>query len=87
MSAEIAGVAEQSAFVMPRLALRNKDKVYVINSDNRLEIRTVQVLSTSEERVLVVGGVATGEHVVTSTLPNAVDGMEVEPIFRSAGNG
>ena len=87
VNAEIAGVAEQSAYVMPRLALRNKDKVYVINSDNRLEIRTVQVLSTSEERVLVVGGVATGEHVVTSTLPNAVDGMEVEPIFRSAGNG
>jgi len=84
VSAEIKGVSEQIAYVMPRLALRNQDTVYVINADNRLEIRTVEVLSTSEERVVVSGGVVPGERVVTSTLPNAVDGMEVEPIQRQA---
>ena len=68
---------------MPRLALRNENKVYVINEENRLEIRTVDVISTSAEQVLVATGVAPGEHVVTSTLPNAVDGMEVEPLFRA----
>lgn len=87
VSAEIAGVAEQEAFVMPRLALRNKDKVYVINEDNRLEIRTVEVLATSKDRVLVLSGVNSGERVVTSTLPNAVDGMEVEAIFRHEQSG
>ena len=84
VNAEIEGVSEQPALVMPRLALRNQNKVYVINSENKLEIRTVSVISTSEERVLVSGGVNPGEHVVTSTLPNAVDGMDVEPIFRQA---
>ncbi len=84
VSADIGGVQEQDAIVMPRLALRNENKVYVINEENRLEIRTVDVISTSEERVLVASGVAAGEHVVTSTLPNATDGMEVEPIFRTA---
>lgn len=86
VNAEIEGVAERSAFVMPRLALRNQDKVYVINEDNRLEIRTVEVLSTSEDRVLVTAGVSVGDRVVTSTLPNAVDGMEVEPLFRQANS-
>lgn len=84
VNAEIESVNARDALVMPRLALRNQDKVYVINEDNRLEIRTVDVLSTSEDRVLVSSGVTPGEHVVTSTLPNAVDGMEVEPIFRGA---
>ena len=84
VSAEIEGVSEQSAYVMPRLALRNQDKVYVINAENRLEIRTVDVLSTSEERVLVTSGVNPGDRVVTSTLPNAVEGMEVEPIARES---
>lgn len=84
VSAEIAGVSEQYAYVMPRLALRNKDKVYVINEDNELEIRTVEVLSTSEDRVLVTSGVDAGDRVVTSPLPNAVDGMAVEAIFRTA---
>jgi RND family efflux transporter MFP subunit len=82
VSAEIAGVNEQFAYVMPRMALRANDKVYVINADNKLEIRTVNVLSTSEEQVLVSSGVEPGERVVTSTLPNAVDGMDVEPIVR-----
>ena len=84
VNAEIDGISEQSAYVMPRLALRNQDKVYVINAENRLEIRTVNVISTSEDRVLVTSGVNQGEHVVTSTLPNAIDGMEVEPVFRAA---
>lgn len=84
VNAEIQGVNEQKAYVMPRLALRNKDNVYVINEENELEIRTVDVLSTSEERVLVKSGVVPGDRVVTSPVPNAVDGMAVEPLFRNA---
>ena len=80
--ADIAGVNSQSAMVLPRLALRNANKVYVINDENRLEIRTVEVLSTSEEVVLVANGVEVGEKVVTSTIPAAVDGMEVQAITR-----
>lgn len=82
VSAEIAGVSSRSAMVLPRLALRNANKVYVINDDNRLEIRTVDVLSTSEDEVLITGGVEPGEKVVTSTIPAAVDGMEVRAITR-----
>ena len=87
VSAHIDGVKEQPAYVMPRMALRANDKVYVINDENKLEIRTVDVLSTSEERVLVSGGVRTGERVVTSTLPNPVDGMDVEPLTREQERG
>ena len=80
VSAEIAGADRRSVYVMPRKALRNEDKVYVINSDSKLEIRTVTVLSTSEERVYVTSGVEPGDQVVTSTIPAAVDGMQVEAI-------
>lgn len=80
--ADIAGVNSQSAMVLPRLALRNANKVYVINDENRLEIRTVEVISTSEDIVLVSNGVAVGDKVVTSTIPAAVDGMEVRAMSR-----
>ena len=80
--ADIAGVNSQSALVLPRLALRNANKVYVINDKNRLEIRTVEVISTSEDTVLVSNGVEVGDKVVTSTIPAAVDGMEVRAITR-----
>ncbi|MCW8926206.1 MAG: efflux RND transporter periplasmic adaptor subunit [Xanthomonadales bacterium] len=81
--AEIAGIHSQPAMVLPRLALRNADKVYVINDQNRLEIRTVEIISTSEETVLVGKGVEVGDKVVTSTIPAAVDGMEVRAISRA----
>jgi len=80
--ADIAGVNSQSAMVLPRLALRNANKVYVINDENRLEIRTVEVISTTEDIVLVSNGVAVGDKVVTSTIPAAVEGMEVRAISR-----
>lgn len=84
VSAEIAGVTSQSALVLPRMALRNANKVYVINDENRLEIRTVKVLFTSEDIVLVTSGVEPGEKVVTSTIPAAIDGMEVRAISRQS---
>ena len=80
--ADIAGVNSKSALVLPRLALRNANKVYVINDENRLEIRTVEILSTSKDTVLVSNGVKVGDKVVTSTIPAAVDGMEVRAMVR-----
>lgn len=82
VTARIAGSHARDAFVIPRVALRNADKVYVINDEDKLEIRTVDVLSTSRERVLLNGGVTAGERVVTSTIPAAVDGMHVQAITR-----
>ncbi len=84
VTAEIEGAAPRRALVMPREALRNADKVYVVNAEEKLEIRTVEVLSTSEERVLVSSGVEPGEQVVTSTIASAVDGMQVQAITRLA---
>ncbi|MBT8069456.1 MAG: efflux RND transporter periplasmic adaptor subunit [Xanthomonadales bacterium] len=80
--ADIASANTKAALVLPRLALRSANKVYVINDQNRLEIRTVEILSTSDETVLVSTGVKVGDKVVTSTIPAAVDGMEVRAITR-----
>ena len=82
VNAEIASSRSQDAFVIPRLALRNADKVYFINDEEKLEILTAEILSTSDEKALLTGGVANGERVVTSTIPAAVDGMQVKAITR-----
>lgn len=84
VSAEIEGTLQRHAYTIPRDALRSEDEVYVINDEQRLEIRKVNVLSTSEERVLLAGGVEEGEQVVTSTIPAAVDGMRVQAVRRDA---
>ena len=85
VSAEIAGVNSQHALVMPRDALRSENKVYVIK-DEKLEIRTVEVLSTSMDQVFVTMGVEPGEQVVTSPVRGAHEGMAALAITRSAQN-
>ena len=82
VNADLASANSKSALVLPRLALRNANKVYVINDENRLEIRTVEILSTSKDTVLVSNGVEECEQVVTSTIPAAIDGMEVRAMTR-----
>ena len=88
VSAEIHAGARRSVLVMPRDALRAAEKVYVINDTGRLEVRDVEVLSTSPERVYLTAGVNPGEQVVISAMPTAVEGMRVEAIssdLRSQG--
>ncbi len=82
VNASIDGADSQPGLVMPRDALRHDDKVYVINGDSKLEIRKVTVLSTSATQVIVSDGVSAGEQVVTSSLPNAFEGMAVLAIQR-----
>ena len=83
VNASINSAVAQHALVMPRDALRGKDKVYVVAGD-KLEIRTVSVLSTSAEQLIVSAGVAADEKVVTSAVRSAYDGMAVRAIKRSA---
>lgn len=83
VTAEIDGFSPQSAMVLPRVALRKEDSVYVIK-DDKLEIRTVNVLSTNEEHVIVSDGVSVGDQVVTSPVRSAYDGMAAQAIVRTA---
>lgn len=82
VSAKIDSNFSQDTLQIPRVALHNNDKVYVINEESKLEIRQVNVLSTNKDTVHIASGIAAGERVVTSTVPAVVDGMEVKALVR-----
>jgi RND family efflux transporter MFP subunit len=77
VEAEITGVEIPDAFVLPRTALRNGDQVLVIDAESRLRFRTVEVLRTTRESVVIAEGLSEGELVCTSTLEAVTDGMRV----------
>jgi RND family efflux transporter MFP subunit len=64
-----------NAIRLPRLALRNGRNVYVMNDDNLLEIREVQIVWTEPDAVLVTGGLGPEERVVTSRISTPVPNM------------
>jgi multidrug efflux pump subunit AcrA (membrane-fusion protein) len=81
VQAEIAGVAEDDIVVLPRTALRNEDQVLVIDTENRLHFRSVEVLRVYRDDVFVSGGLEPGELVSVSPLQTVVEGMRVQPLL------
>jgi hypothetical protein len=55
--------------------LRGGDQVWVMNADNRLEQRSVQIGYRGDGYVLVTAGLAPGERVVTTPIDAAAEGM------------
>ncbi|MBW1906184.1 MAG: efflux RND transporter periplasmic adaptor subunit [Deltaproteobacteria bacterium] len=63
------------AIRLPRVALRNGRNVYVMNDQDMLEIRDVQIVWTEPDAVLVTGGLGSNERIVTSRIATPVPNM------------
>jgi hypothetical protein len=73
LSAYIQGFAS-AQFVIPERALRG-DKIYVMDSDDRLVIKPVDVLFRSAAGVAIAGDLNEGEQLVLNDLIPAIPGM------------
>jgi RND family efflux transporter MFP subunit len=90
VDAEIEGRTAGQVRLAPRAALRLDGRLMVVDRDNRLRFRRVEILRKEGERVVIEDGLEPGDRVCISPLEIAVDGMEVrlaepEPLG-SAGN-
>ena len=86
VNAEIEGLLVQNVVVMPRNALRNGNRVLVVDEDNRLHYRDIEPLRLYRDEVLIQSGLAPGERVCISPLQTAIDGMPVEPVEETTGS-
>jgi multidrug efflux system membrane fusion protein len=77
VDAEIRGVEVDNAVVVPRTALIGDDQVLVVDNENRLRFRTVNVLRATRTTVVIGAGLSDGEMVCISTLEAVTDGMRV----------
>ena len=77
IEAEIQGHRYEDLVVLPRTAMHGENRVAIVDEENRLRFRMVEVLRTESERILVRSGIAAGERVCLSALETPVEGMEV----------
>ena len=77
VNAEIFGREIQNATVIPREALRAGDTVFVINEDQRLEIREVVVAHSSESEAIIESGIKPTDRVIVSSIRNPIPGMSL----------
>lgn len=68
----------EAQIVVPRASVHD-GQVYVVDGENRLDIRKAQVAFTRGTLAVLKGGVKPNEKVVTSELASAVEGMLLAP--------
>ncbi len=75
--AEILGRELPDAVVLPRIALREGDRVLVLDDTGALRFRDVEVLRLERDVVVIGGGLEPGEEVCVTPIAGAIDGMAV----------
>lgn len=75
MRADIKGRRFSDVFVLEPQWLREGNSVWVMNDDDALEIRPVEVLYRDDNAVLISAGLDAGERVITSRLSTPAEGM------------
>jgi len=83
VNAEISGRLLEDIVVLPRSALRGRDQVVVVDAENRLRLRRVDILRKQRETVVIAGGLAPGELVCTSPLETIDEGSEVKIVVEA----
>ena len=81
VAAEIEGQYLNDIVRPPRAALRPNSQVLIIDGDNRLRFRAVNVLRLENDFVLIDSGLESGEVVNLSPIQTVVDGMRVSLTF------
>jgi RND family efflux transporter MFP subunit len=79
VTAEILGSAIDGVAVVPRAALRGETQVWILDAEDRLRIRDVEVLRLAGSSMVIGGGLADGERVIVSALDFVSEGMRARP--------
>ena len=80
VEAFISGREIDDIIALPRAAIRNGNQVLVVDAENKMHYRDVEIFRFEEERVLITGGLASGEIVCVSPIQAVVNGMTVQPV-------
>lgn len=80
VNVDIQGRTVQEGALIPRSCLRPGNVVWVVDQENRLFFRTVEVVRTQGHKALIQSGLSDGERVVLSHLQAVTDGMAVRVV-------
>lgn len=78
VNADIYGKVIDGVVRLPRKVLQRKDQITLVNADNELAFKTVELAQHDGEAILVTG-LSNGDRVLLSRVPYAVAGLKVQP--------
>ena len=82
VTADIAGRAMDDVIRVPRSALRAASQLLIVDDDNRIRIRDVDVIRADARSAYIGGGVEAGERIAVSAIETPLNGMYVRTTDR-----
>ncbi|MDR4501819.1 MAG: efflux RND transporter periplasmic adaptor subunit [Nitrospirales bacterium] len=81
VQANIEGRERPGIFILPPSAINTtSNEVMIVDHDNRVAVRQLDVLKQEPDRILVRGGLQAGDRIVLSGIDVPVDGIEVQVV-------
>jgi len=77
VAATIEGKHIQGVLRIPRLALRGNGQIIIVGDDDRVQIRSVDILRTDAKYAYILGGAVEGEQLCLTAIENPINGMRV----------
>ncbi|MBV1904733.1 MAG: efflux RND transporter periplasmic adaptor subunit [Pseudomonadales bacterium] len=90
VEATLYGPEIDNVMRVPRVALRSNGEVFVVDANNQLRARDVEVIRVANDQVFIQSGLNSGERVCISSIDHVFDGMKVRlgnPISSSVAQG
>jgi len=77
---ELQGKIQKNMIAIPRSALHPHNFVLLMNSDQKLVKKQIDVLYTLNDFVVVKSGIKSGDIIILSDIIPAIDGMKIDPV-------
>jgi len=74
-----AGEVLKGVIEIPRTALRENSSVWVMDSDQKLRVKHVEIARMEKQSALISAGLQEGDMVILTALLGGVDGMKLRP--------
>lgn len=77
VSATIQGLTVEDVIRVPRRVIRRSDELVFVSEDNKIQIRSVDIMRSDAEYSYLRGGASVGERIVVSAIEDPINGMSV----------
>lgn len=77
VEAEITGRDARGLVVLPTEAIHNGNEVYLADTEDRLEIRTVEIVRTTPREVYVDNSLTAEDRVIVTAIPAPIPGLRL----------
>jgi len=87
VNATLEGITARNIFSVPITAVRNGNQVLVMDAEQRLRQRQVNILRSDAENAYIDRGLSAGDNVIVSPVPVPIEGMKVAPTDDAMAGG